>query len=196
MSMVLVLYQASDATIDRILADPPLVWQLVAPDEPELYDDARRRTTGLFARLSSRNKPTVPLELGGGEGELADLDKAWHGLHYLLTQSANGGTPPLDFLTAGGTEIAGQEVGYGPARAFRATEVKSISEALERVSAEDLRGRYDAAAMMRADVYPGIWDRHPPDDDPLGYLMENLDTLRGALRTLVNRKSGLVVTLV
>lgn len=132
MSMVLVLHQVSDATIDRILADPPLVWQLVAPEEPELYEDARRATTGLFARLNSKNKPTVSLELGEYEGELADLDKAWHGLHYLLTQSPDAGAPPLNFLIAGGTEIARQEVGYGPARVFRAAEVKPISGARAR----------------------------------------------------------------
>lgn len=195
MGMVLVLYQASEATIDRILADPPLVWQLVAPDEPDLYDQARRATTGLLARLKGRKVPDVSLELGEGEGELADLDKAWHGLHYLLTGSPDEGAAPLDFLLAGGTEIAGQDVGYGPARAFRPAEVRAIAAALERVSAEDVRGRYDPAAMMRADVYPGIWDR-PADEDPLGYLMENLDTLRGAVRTLVDRRSGLVVTLV
>lgn len=67
---------------------------------------------------------------------------------------------------------------------------------LERVSAEDLPGRYDAAAMMRAAIYPGIWDRHLPDEDPRGYLMEHLDTLRVALRTLVNRHSGLILTLI
>ena len=50
--------------------------------------------------------------------------------------------------------------------------------------------------MTCAVVYTGIRDRHPSDEDPLGDLSKNLDILRGALRALVNRQSGVVVTLV
>ena len=37
------------------------------------------------------------LDVRGTEGTLS-LEKAWHGLHFLLTGSDWGGEPPLDFL--------------------------------------------------------------------------------------------------
>ncbi len=44
-----------------------------------------------------------------------DLDKAWHGVHYLLTGQADGGELPHSLAVTGGEEF-GPEVGYGPAR--------------------------------------------------------------------------------
>ena len=35
MSMVVSLSAVRDETIERLLADPPLVWQVIAPDDPE-----------------------------------------------------------------------------------------------------------------------------------------------------------------
>jgi hypothetical protein len=98
--MELVLHQAADTTIDRIVADPPLIWQLVAPENPEFYRDARRASAGLWARLTGRRDEVPPLALSENEGELVDLDKAWHGIHYLLTESDDEGNAPLDFLIA------------------------------------------------------------------------------------------------
>ena len=42
MGMVLELTTLADENIERILADPPLIWRVVAPDEPEFYEAARR----------------------------------------------------------------------------------------------------------------------------------------------------------
>jgi hypothetical protein len=52
-----------------------------------------------------------------------DLDKAWHGIHWLLTGTADSGSEPLCYLLAGGTQIGDIDVGYGPARSFSAEEV-------------------------------------------------------------------------
>ena len=59
-------------------------------------------------------------EAGPG-GEL-DLDKAWHGIHFLLTGSAWEGEEPLCYLLAGGQEVGDEDVGYGPARVLRPRE--------------------------------------------------------------------------
>jgi hypothetical protein len=34
-----------------------------------------------------------------------DVDKAWHGIHYLLTGTAWEGDPPLDFIVKGGSQV-------------------------------------------------------------------------------------------
>ena len=208
MGMVLSLGSVSDATIQRLLADPPLVWQIIAPDDPDVYARARREGAdrnrpGFFARLfgapattgPTPAAPPPPLALSDGEGLIADLDKAWHGIHFLFTGSADDGRPPLNFLVAGGTEVGEEDVGYGSARAFTAAETREIATALATVSDDELRGRFAPKAMMAADIYPGIWDRDPDDDDTLGYLIEYVGTLRETLATVTGHGHGLMVFL-
>jgi len=207
MSMVVALSSLRDETIERLLADPPLVWQVIAPDDAEAYDRARREAAdrarpGLFSRLfgapTRPNAPSTPpaaLELTDGEGDLGDLDKSWHGIHYLLTGSADESGTPLQFLVAGGTDVGDEDVGYGPPRVFTSAEARAIASALSAVTDAELRSRFAPDAMMRAEIYPEIWDRDPKDDDTLGYLMEYVAILRDAMSTVTSRGHGLLVVL-
>jgi hypothetical protein len=207
MSMVVSLSSLRDETIERLLADPPLVWQVIAPDDPDAYDRARREADdrakpGLLSRLfgarpqaNAPSTPGPPLALTDGEGELCDLDKSWHGIHYLLTGRADESGTPLEFLVAGGTFVGDDDVGYGPPRVFTAAETREIAAALAAVTDEDLRSRFAPEAMMAAEIYPEIWDRDPTDDDTLGYLMENVALLREAMTTVTSRGHGLLVAL-
>jgi Domain of unknown function (DUF1877) len=128
MGMCLCLVTLSDANIDRVLRDPPLIWRVVSPDDRELFESARaeqRRGPGLIGRLFGQKREipsTSDLELTATEGHEADLDKAWHGIHYLLTGTAWEGEPPLDFLVRGGRTVGTIEVGYSPARVLTAEE--------------------------------------------------------------------------
>ena len=207
MSMVVSLSSLRDKTIERLLADPPLVWQVVAPDDPDAYQRARREADdrarpGLFSRLfggrPQANTPSTPvaaLELTDGEGDLGDLDKSWHGIHYLLTGKADESGTPLEFLVAGGTLVGDEDVGYGPPRVFTSAETRGIATALAAVGDDELRSRFAPDAMMRAEIYPEIWDRDAKDDDTLGYLMEYVAVLRGAITTVTSRGHGLLVVL-
>ena len=79
---------------------------------------------------------------------------------------------------------------------FTAAETRAVRDALDRVTADDLRGRFDADAMTAAEIYPEvIWKRVPPEDDPLGYLTEYFGTLRSFVEAAVAARVGLVVTL-
>jgi len=199
MSMMLAMVTLDDANIARILADPPLIWRVLAPDDPERYEQARReaRQPGVWARLLGRKAapeaPPEDLHFTEGERTDTDLEKAWHGIHYLLTGTAWEGSPPLNFLAAGGREVGTIDVGYGPARVFRSAEVKEVHAALEGLTDEALRARFDPDAMMKLKIYPEIWDSDPKDDDTLGYLMDYVSTLRAFLRQAVDAKRGLVV---
>jgi hypothetical protein len=110
-----------------------------------------------------------------------DVDKAWHGIHFLLTGSAWDGEPPLNFLVAGGREIGNVDVGYGPARGFTSAEVAEIARALEKISSDDLRARFDGEQLMSAEIYPEIWDRDPAEDDMLGYLVDYFEPMKALI---------------
>ena len=53
----------------------------------------------------------------------------------------------------------------------------TIFEFLAKASSDEIdepefRRRFVPAAMMKADIYPAIWDRDPAEDDTLGYLCD------------------------
>jgi hypothetical protein len=201
--MYLELTAVSDGTIERLHADPPLVWQLVAPDEPERVAAAQAESQsrpGLLARLFGRgtSQPPEPAppppELGPGEGdlgELGDMEKTWHGVHYLLTGTAWEGEQPLNFLLAGGKEVD-IEVGQAPVRTHTSAETRAIATALSEVSDAELHARYDPAEMMRLEVYPEVWDRRP--EEGRDNLINSIASLRELLDIVVGRGYGLMVT--
>jgi hypothetical protein len=88
---------------------------------------------------------------------LLSLEKSWHGLHFLLTRDVWAGDPPLNFLTLGAEEVGDIDVGYGPARIFRAPSVAIIHEALENFPDSNVDARLDPATFDAAQIYPPIW---------------------------------------
>lgn len=143
------------------------------------------------ARAGQRADPWQPTS----EGEELDLDKSWHGIHYLLTGTAYEGEPPLDFIVRGGAEIADAEVGMNPPRVLRSDEVRAVADAIERMPPEELRKRFDPERMLEEGIYPDIWDRDPAEDDSLGYLLEHYAELRVFIRRAADRGDGLIVSI-
>jgi hypothetical protein len=203
MGMTMTLYAVRDETRRRLLANPPLVWRLIAPDDMQLYESARaefrRKKGGFWARLfgggASADTAEAPFALGEGEGLVADLDKAWHGVHYLLTGSDEEGNPPMDFLMADGTLIGDLDVGYGPARAFAPEEVAAIAAGFATVTDVDLLARYDGRAMSALEIYPDIWGLDADDDSSREYLHEHLVVLRLAVAEAARRRFALIAVL-
>lgn len=103
-----------------------------------------------------------------------DIDKAWHGIHFMLTGDAWGGDAPLCNVVLGGTEL-GDDVGYGPAHYIGVDDVRAVADALRDLPREELAKRFDAAAMSKNDIYPEIWD---DGDNALDYLLTWYESLR------------------
>lgn len=103
-----------------------------------------------------------------------DIDKAWHGIHFMLTGDVWGGDVPLCDAVLGGTEI-GNDVGYGPARYLDVDGVRAVVDALRTLPREELGKRFDAAEMRTKDIYPPIWE---DGDDALDYLLFWYETMR------------------
>lgn len=119
-----------------------------------------------------------------------DIDKTWHGIHFLLTNSAWEGDEPLCFLVFGGEFIS--EVSDWT-RVLRPDQVAAFDEALQQISTDDLRWRYDAPQMMQEEIYPEIWDRDPKVSDPLDYLVSYFDELKRFVRRAHRNNQGLLI---
>ena len=111
-------------------------------------------------------------------------------LHFLLTGSAWEGDPPLHFIVAGGESIGEVDVGYGPARGFSPDEVRAIATALQPITADALRARFDAAALAKHDIYPTIWDE---GDEACDYLVEYFEQLKTFVRDAAETRDALIV---
>src|SRR5579872_4450187 len=104
MSMILGMVTLTNTNLDRVLDVPPLIWRVIAPDDPGIYEQSRveLRKPSFFAGLLGGKPKAQPVisdvPLSANEGKAIDIDKAWHGIHYLLTGTAWAGSAPLSFI--------------------------------------------------------------------------------------------------
>lgn len=122
-----------------------------------------------------------------------DIGEMWHGLQYLLTGTPWEGAAPLDFLVRGGEDVGDIPSDEGTARVFTPAQVKQLSEALQKLTSDTLRGRFDAGQMQQLDIYPGIWDEPPDDLDPLDELLSYFAELRKFVSQVARRGHALLV---
>jgi Domain of unknown function (DUF1877) len=114
-----------------------------------------------------------------------DLDKSWHGVHYLLTGQSQGGPEPQSLAVFGGEEF-GPEIGYGPARFLTADQVQEMADALARLPAEVLAKRFNPEDMAAKEIYPDvIWLRDGPR--ALDYALEGYQRLQAFYRDAAAR---------
>lgn len=123
-----------------------------------------------------------------------DLDKAWHCLHYLLTGSAWEGDEPLNFLVKGGTPVGEEDVGYGPARAFRPLEVAAIADALAPLDPSTLMLRFDPRKLEQLEIYPGRFgELNLQSDYELGYFLGPFEELKKLTARGKAERTGMLV---
>ncbi|MEW6688555.1 MAG: YfbM family protein [Pseudomonadota bacterium] len=110
-------------------------------------------------QLARDEKALVKIIVEAKAGSGLHMDKEWHGIHYLLTGDPWSTKGPYGQVILGGKEI-GPDLGYGPARVLSTSQVAEIASTLKSLSEEQLRKRYDPAAMTKAEIYPEmIWQR-------------------------------------
>lgn len=130
--------------------------------------------------------------LGRKGDTVLDLDKAWHGLHYLLTGTPYDNHGLLGQAILGGKEV-GEDLGYGPARILSPERVKEIAGALGSLSTESLSSKYDPSAMERAKVYPNIWVREGPEG--LRFLLNYLPALQAFYKKAAESGSAVILVI-
>jgi hypothetical protein len=123
-----------------------------------------------------------------------DLDKAWHGIHYLLTGSVDANGTLASKVIMGGESIGPDDIGYGPAQLLKPDEVKAIAQLLEQTTPDMLRKRFKPKEMTRLDVYPGvIWERD--GDEALKWVLESYQNLVAFYRRAAYRGQAVIIAI-
>lgn len=119
-----------------------------------------------------------------------DIDKAWHGIHYLLTGQAEGGGGPEALAVFGGEEF-GPEVGYGPARFLSPEQVAAVAAALSQITPEALAARYNPKDMSEKNIYlTPMWERDGAE--ALDYALEYYQQLPVFYRDAASRGDAVI----
>jgi len=200
--------QVSPEELADLVADPSAVPDLVeeADDLPvgmlTLSDTQLADATGgthgsalleLMVRrglVPSDDEPGDMLETA--ERRTLSLDKAWHGIHYLLSGRPEPHLDRWGRVILGGTEIGEDDFGYGPARYFDADEVAEISADLGRPELEaELEDRFDPTRMTALAIYPGGWRSGDCE-----WVLDGFRQLRGFLADASARGAAVVTCLV
>ncbi len=189
--MVFCLRRATAAQLAQLAADPDRVFAFLGCETPP-------PAQGLLSRLFGKKAEPVPEPVDEHDMEdEADLDKAWHAIHFLLTGSAKQTDGSLCFIFHDWPPIgtaSRHEVGLGQAMMVAPAALARFATALAAVSNDELRARYDPAAMAAAKVYLG--DALLRDGDAgWDYVEGNLDGLRDFVTSTAAIGSGAVVWL-
>jgi hypothetical protein len=122
------------------------------------------------------------------------LEKAWHGVHYVLSGEVEPGAELLSQAVLGGVPLGADDEGfsgYGPARYFTVPQVAQLSQALSRSELEtEAAARFDAERMSELSIYPG-W--RPSDKE---WVMNHFRQLRDFYSAATSQGRAVVTCLV
>ena len=122
-------------------------------------------------------------ELGA---DFLDVDKSWHGIHFLLTGAATGGDGPLAWVVFAPTWI-GEDGDHATARLLRPDEVVAVSKALAPLTADKLRRKCDWSVMNDREIYPQGW--RSGDEE---YIAENFSSLKKLYESAARRRMAIL----
>ena len=188
------LARISEAKRIELHKKPELIEEFLSPD---FVDEAPQEKRGLFARFFG-SKPDPEVEVkekkeGLSEEDQIDVDKAWHGLHFLFTGSDWEGPFPEGFLVSCGKEVGDVDVGYGPAKSFTPEEVKEISDFLENLDDSELKSRLDPKKMNEMKIYPSVWNDESDIEEEWEYAKYSLDAVKQFIKEASQRGLALLV---
>lgn len=194
MSMNGLFRSLSPALADALRADPGLTTALTAPSYGGAPSPGILAIPGMkehFATIEAARDRLAAVASAADVGPVVSIDKAWHGVHFVLTGSAEPDGSVLGNTVLGGEEI-GDDAGYGPARLVSAAEVLVIHDALATFDDEALAARFDADVMSDLGIYPEVWDE---DGETIEFVADAVDTVRHAYADAANKGHAMLLWL-
>ena len=196
MGMTCSVHRLTSVDINELIRNPENAERVLGLDKgPPIREVKPTGLLGLLLRLTpitiTEVDPDAP-ETSGDEPDpdkTIDIDKAWHGLHFLFTGTADQGEEPACFVVKGGEDLDDE----GARRALRPGQVRQFADFLTGLSAEDLERRFDAKRMTALDIYPGIWHRASREEDSWPWLLDSFERLRVFVKRAADAGDGLVM---
>ena len=191
MGICFVARSISASNLARVIADPPLVWRVLDPEDDTNYLEqlAASNRPSLVQRLFGKTGPApVPKALDFSESELKvlDLDKAWDGLRTCIKLCV----PDAPDFFQGQGQIGTFEVGYGPALYAESKTIADFASALDEVDEATLLGKL-RTADFKGVYLADVWNRQ--DEDARSYLLENFLELRVFVQHCAAHEQGAVL---
>lgn len=190
------LHRLTSAEIEQLIADPSSMNTMLGFDKgPRMREVRPKGILGFLLRLTpvsihEEDPSTTEADFDIDPEKHVDVDKAWHGLHFLFTGTADGGRAPACYLTEGGEDLDDE----GSGRALRPKQVKVFAEYLDELTPEILTRRYDPQRMMELDIYPGGWENDPSGDfNPLQWLLDYFADIQDFVKKAAAAGDGLVI---
>jgi hypothetical protein len=124
------------------------------------------------------------------QDKIIDIDKAWQGIHFILTGDLFGGDAPLANAVMGGTPIGEEDVGVGPARSLSVSEVAEVAAALQAIDESAFKKRFNIGELTANDIYPNVWEDH---DTELEYFTTHYLILRETFLKAARESKAIIV---
>jgi DNA primase large subunit len=108
-----------------------------------------------------------------------DLNKAWEGIHYLLTGESfmeSTGKPTILGRAFFSFQILdkGKALGFDSPHFLNAKQVKETSDELQNLTEEEVRRRLNPKEMMEKEIFPEVWE----DPEAIDYIVDTFEELR------------------
>jgi hypothetical protein len=117
-----------------------------------------------------------------------ELDKAWHGIEFLLSSSRDGG-PGIERFLLSGVQI--EDVGDAEIFYHSPQDVAVFAELLQKSSPRLLRERFDGDRMEALNIYPEFsWGQ-----DALDYLIGHYKRLQDFVFKHASEANALLVVI-
>jgi hypothetical protein len=197
------LHRATESDIERLLADLDAVVSFLDPDDgsaPRVREVRPKGFLGWLLRLTPITISEVVPESEGGArlhppdpDRSIDIEKGWHGLHFLFTGMADEGEEPACYFIRGGEDLDDE----GHSRALRPHQVRRFSEYLSALTPAELARRYDPERMTKLKIYPDvIWSRPTePGNSPLEWLTECFADVRQFISKAAASNDGVIINI-
>jgi hypothetical protein len=143
------------------------------------------------------------VEAAQGSERILDLEKAWAGIHFLLTAEVpitredairlgiSWDDDSLENALMGGrpTDL---ETSSGPVRYLDSDEISRIAAKLADISIEEFSDRYDPDALTEEQIPPDVWDNESEARD---WLASSYAKLREFYQETAAQNAGLLIYL-
>lgn len=188
MGIAYCLVRTSPQNVEALRGRPKAVAEFIYED-PDMYEEPKQ---GFFSKLFGSPKVDLRPIPERSDGDAADLDKAWHVIHYLLSGSSGRGEGPLSIIGDDLNPLANLDLGLGKPNVISADRVRAFAEVASTMSDEDFLVRYVPDEMPLDELYMGNVIARGDVDDIRDYALEYFHILRDFVQLAADRNEAII----